>query len=190
MTAGTALPDTRSRLLDTALRLLSEHGMEGTSLQMIADALGVTKATVYYHFRTKDDLVQAIASPPIQGLDQLLDDALTRRSRSAQVDHALQGLVDLIVRHRALFGLINSDPGVRRVVQMASRAGRVEDIKTKLIRVLAGEGPSLADALATHVVFSGLSVVGGDPAYAGIDDDVLRQHLLDVGKRLLGRSRR
>jgi hypothetical protein len=37
MSAGTAASDTRSRLLDTALKLFSEHGMEGTSLQMIAD---------------------------------------------------------------------------------------------------------------------------------------------------------
>jgi len=60
MTAGIAIPDTRSRLLDTALRLFSERGMEGSSLQMIADELGVTKAAVYYHFKTKDDILDAV----------------------------------------------------------------------------------------------------------------------------------
>jgi AcrR family transcriptional regulator len=37
---------TRERLLATALRLIAEHGFDGTSLQMIADEVGVTKAAV------------------------------------------------------------------------------------------------------------------------------------------------
>ncbi|WP_438023960.1 TetR/AcrR family transcriptional regulator [Sorangium sp. So ce233] len=190
MTAGTATHDTRSRLLDTALKLFSEHGMEGTSLQMIADAFGVTKAAVYYHFKTKDEIVEAVVGPPVQELAQVLDEALTKRSRSAQIDDALQGLIELVVRYRALFGLLNSDPGFRRVIKMTSEAARVEDVTTKMRAVLAGAAPNLADAIAAHVVFAGLSMVGGDPAYAGIDDDTLRQHLLDAGRRLLGRLRR
>ena len=75
MTAGTAANDTRTRLLDTALKLFSEHGMEGTSLQMIADELGVTKAAVYYHFKTKDEIAEAVAAPAIQELDQIIDEA-------------------------------------------------------------------------------------------------------------------
>ena len=46
MTPRLAAPDTRTRLLETALELFTTHGVEGTSLQMIADALGVTKAAV------------------------------------------------------------------------------------------------------------------------------------------------
>jgi len=190
MTVGAAIYDTRSRLLGTALKLFSVHGMEGTSLQMIADALGVTKAAVYYHFKTKDEIVEAIVGPPLQELEKLLDEALTKRSRSAQIDHALQGFIDLIVRHRVLFGLVNSDPGIRRVVKITSEAARMEDVTTKMQAVLAGNAPNLADAITVHVVVAGLSMVGGDPAYAGIDDDTLRQHLLDVGRRLLGRPRR
>lgn len=188
MTVG--MPDTRSRLLDTALKLFSEHGVEGTSLQMIADAYGVTKAAVYYHFKTKDELVAAIVGPPVQELDQVLDEALTKRSRNAQIDHALQGLVDLIVHHRALFGLINSDLGIRRVVKWTQEAPKVDAITAKMQWVFAGAAPNLADTITVHVVFAGLSMVGGDPQYAAIDDDTLRQHLLDVGRRLLGRPRR
>lgn len=190
MIAATALPDTRSRLLGTALKLFSEHGTDGTSLQMIADALGVTKAAVYYHFKTKDEIVEAIVGPPLRELEQLLDEARTKRSRTAQVDHALEGFVQLIARHRALFGLFSSDPGIRRVVKRTQEAQRVDNVTTKMQAVLAGAEPTLADAITVHVVFAGLSMVGGDPEYASIDDDTLRQHLLDVGRRLLGRPRR
>ena len=50
----------QTRVLDAALVLIAEHGVSGTSLQMIADAMGVTKAAVYRQFRTKDEIVIAI----------------------------------------------------------------------------------------------------------------------------------
>lgn len=190
MTAGTAATDTRSRLLDTALKLFSEHGVEGTSLQMIADELGVTKAAVYYHFKTKDEITEAVAAPAVQELDQIIEEAQKKRSRGAQIDHALSGFVELIVRQRLLLGLYNRDPGIQRVVNRTFQAPQGTDLRTRMKTVLAGENPSLADAIAVHVVFTGLAMVGGAPEYTGIDDDTLREHLLDAGRRLLGRPRK
>ena len=43
-----------------ALKLFTEQGYEATSLREIAEALGVTKAALYYHFRTKDDIVTSL----------------------------------------------------------------------------------------------------------------------------------
>lgn len=190
MTAVPAAHDTRSRLLATVLQLFSQHGMEGTSLQMIADAMGVTKAAVYYHFKTKDEIVSAIVGPPVRELDQVLDEALAKPSRKTQIDHALQGLVNLIVRHRALFGLISSDIGLRRVVKLMPEAESVDRVTGKMQMVFAGAAPNLAEAITVHVVFAGLSIVGGDPQYASIDDETLREHLLEVGRRLLKQPRR
>src|SRR5689334_14173118 len=44
----------QQRIVDAAVPLFAEHGVGGTSLQMIADAVGVTKAAVYHQFKTKD----------------------------------------------------------------------------------------------------------------------------------------
>ncbi|NUR16364.1 MAG: helix-turn-helix transcriptional regulator, partial [Dermatophilaceae bacterium] len=49
----------RRRVIDAAVELFAEHGVSGTSLQMIADHLGVTKAAVYYQFHAKEDIVLA-----------------------------------------------------------------------------------------------------------------------------------
>src|SRR5262245_61648465 len=49
------------RIIDAALELFTRHGVGGTSLQMIADALGVTKAAVYHQFKTKEEIVVAAA---------------------------------------------------------------------------------------------------------------------------------
>ena len=45
------------RVLVVALDLFAEHGVHGTSLQMIADDIGVTKAAVYHQFKTKEAIV-------------------------------------------------------------------------------------------------------------------------------------
>src|SRR4249919_3146625 len=48
------------RILEATHDLIAEHGVGGTSLQMIADAVGVTKAAVYHQFRAKDEIVIAV----------------------------------------------------------------------------------------------------------------------------------
>lgn len=189
MTTNTAAGDTRQRLLDTALRLFCEYGVEGTSLQMIADELGVTKAAVYYYFKTKDELAEAVAAPTLLELEQVIAAARAKRSRAAQVDHALRGFVDVIIRQRSLLKLYSSDPGIQRVVNRTLQAPRGEDLRSRMRAVLVGEAPGLGEAITVHVVFTGLAMVGGAPEYASIDDETLREHLLDVGRRLLGRPR-
>lgn len=65
-------PDTRLRIQQVALRLFGEQGYEATSLREIAATLGVTKAALYYHFKTKDDIVASVAEDRIRALDELL----------------------------------------------------------------------------------------------------------------------
>lgn len=190
MTAGTAgETDTRTRLLQTALRLFTEHGVEGTSLQMIADALGVTKAAVYYHFKTKDEITEAVTAPGIRELDALVVRAAALKRRGAQVDLLLDGFVDLVVRHRTLVALFSSDPGVARAIAKSSH-GDMEGFGQALLGVLAGPDPDTSARVAAMVTLTGIAMAGGSPDLASLDDEVLRTELLDVGRRLLGRPRR
>ncbi|KPI13576.1 transcriptional regulator, TetR family [Actinobacteria bacterium OK074] len=52
--------DTRQRIQDVALELFAEQGYEKTSLREIAERLDVTKAALYYHFKTKEDILISI----------------------------------------------------------------------------------------------------------------------------------
>jgi len=58
-TAALETTDTRTRLIDVAVALFTRHSFAGTSLQMIADELGFTKAAIYHHFRTREQLLAA-----------------------------------------------------------------------------------------------------------------------------------
>ena len=62
----------QTRILDAALQLIAEHGVGGTSLQMIADAIGVTKAAVYHQFKTKEQIVIALTERELGSLEEAL----------------------------------------------------------------------------------------------------------------------
>ncbi|MFI7446217.1 TetR/AcrR family transcriptional regulator [Nonomuraea sp. NPDC049714] len=64
--------DTRSRIQEVALELFTEQGYEATSLREIAERLGVTKAALYYHFKTKDEIVASLAELWAAEMDGLL----------------------------------------------------------------------------------------------------------------------
>lgn len=50
---------TRSRIVGAAEALFYEHGLRSVSVDAIAERAGVTKRTLYYHFKSKDDLIAA-----------------------------------------------------------------------------------------------------------------------------------
>jgi len=52
--------DPRQRILDVALRIFASNGYAGASIQEIVDQAGVTKPTLYYHFKSKEGLYQAL----------------------------------------------------------------------------------------------------------------------------------
>jgi AcrR family transcriptional regulator len=180
--------ETRARLLETALGLFTVHGVEGTSLQMIADALGVTKAAVYYHFKTKDEITEAVAEPAVGELTTILDRAGAISRPGPRADYVVDGFVDLVIRNRVLVAVLCSDPGVMRAVDRVVHGG--ENILVRLPSMLLGPDADEATHVAAHVALAGVAMAGGSPALAALDDESLRQHLSDVMRRLIGRPRR
>ena len=63
MRHGEARPDTKARIQAVARELFVEQGVQNTSLQQIADRLGITKPALYYHFASRDELVSSIIQP-------------------------------------------------------------------------------------------------------------------------------
>ncbi|GAA3457848.1 TetR/AcrR family transcriptional regulator [Dactylosporangium matsuzakiense] len=70
--------DARAEIQRVALDLFIEEGYDKTSLREIADKLGVTKAALYYHFPTKDDIVSSLIERRIEAVDELLEWAATQ----------------------------------------------------------------------------------------------------------------
>ena len=92
-TKGSVLPET---ILQAATRLFIERGFDGTSMNEIAEALGVTRTAVYYYYKNKEAILVALTDNITRVAAQLAEQA-------AQHEHlppieALRTLVDRHVR--------------------------------------------------------------------------------------------
>jgi AcrR family transcriptional regulator len=106
--------DTRERILAVANELFIEQGYEGTSLREIADRLDITKAALYYHFRSKDEILETLLSP----FDTLLDELLRRLEAADDVEgwaDALTWVVEQIFDYLDFFRLVDRN---RHIVEM------------------------------------------------------------------------
>jgi AcrR family transcriptional regulator len=63
---------TRERIKAVALELFTEQGYEKTSLREIAERLNVTKAALYYHFKSKDEIVSSFVEDRLERMDELI----------------------------------------------------------------------------------------------------------------------
>lgn len=64
--------DTREKIQKVAVELFAEHGYDKTSLREIAERLDVTKAALYYHFKTKEDIVVSVFDDLIAEVDDII----------------------------------------------------------------------------------------------------------------------
>jgi AcrR family transcriptional regulator len=174
---------TRERLLTAALRLFSMHSFAGTSLQMIADNLGVTKAAIYHHFRTRDEILTAVVQPGLQELREVIAKAEAQRSPHARIDALLTGFVDITVRHRALIGIMGTDPGVAHAL---STHPDIVELFGRPLEILSSAEASPAGEINASQVLSGIACTASSPLLTHIDDETLREHLLTSSRRLLG----
>lgn len=173
---------TRQQILDTARRLFAEYGYDATSIQMIADELGLTKAAVYYHFRAKSDMLHAALQPGIQRLAVLLDEAETMRGRRARMVHLVDGLVEFLVANRQHFAFTSSsDPATRRQKFEEGEGGSAE-LRRRALRLFYGDHPTGAERLLFNAV---LGLAESLPELTDLSDGELSEALRSTMLRIL-----
>src|SRR6201992_4101688 len=67
--------DTRDPILWVPFRLFATQGYANTSLREISDELGVTKAALYFHFKTKEDILSGILLGHRHAINKMIEDA-------------------------------------------------------------------------------------------------------------------
>jgi AcrR family transcriptional regulator len=96
--------DTRTRIQRVALELFSENGYEATSLREIAERLGVTKAALYYHFKTKDEIIDSLVNERFARIGELVEWARSQPRTMSNRCEVLRRYSDLLYQqeHHAL----------------------------------------------------------------------------------------
>lgn len=172
----------RDRVVDAALGLFGEYGVSGTSLQMIADRLGLKKSAVYYQFPSKDDIVVAVFRPAFEDITRVVKIAEAIPSQQVRRQAAVSGMIELAVRHRRTTALAHTDPAVAEVIRAVEE---FRDAAHSLRLILTGTEPDPASRTAVAVLVSGILGAAADPAVSDIPNDELHRMLLDCSRRLL-----
>ena len=104
--------ETRNRILDAAEHVFSEHGVSRTSLEDIAQAAGVTRGAIYWHFKDKSDLFAAMVNRVTLPME-----AMVARSSDESVEDPIASL-----KACAVSALMRTatDPQVQRVFDVVT----------------------------------------------------------------------
>jgi AcrR family transcriptional regulator len=146
--------ETRQRIQDVARTLFTQKGVQRTSLQDIADLLGITKPALYYHFDSREDLVRSILQPLIDEGESFVAAAERRRGKSRYTPRELlEGYFDFHYKHRADLVLV-----VAELTTLAD-LGLIDKMlawRERLVRLVFGARPTLTQATRGVIAFGGL----------------------------------
>lgn len=178
-TAGSTAEGTRQRILDAATELFEQRGFAGTSIRDLAIRAGMTKAALYYHFPSKEEVLQALLAPFLDDIDRIVAaTAVGQWSRAELVTR----LVEQIDERGEFLVAVLSDPSVKHA--MFERLGMTKRIAV-LLRALAGSDEPVAllrSRCAVGALISGL-LGGGSPPAPGVPP--LRQVLSAQDQRVI-----
>ncbi|WP_033338181.1 TetR/AcrR family transcriptional regulator [Catenuloplanes japonicus] len=167
--------DTREQALRVAAELFATRGYEQTSLSEISGRLGITKAALYYHFRSKGDLLRSLVEPFVHDIEALSANLPTEPRAT------LEAYFDLCYRHRAMLLGIVRDVAVLNELQI------VDWIITWRTRIDAAlTGPGTFERVRAVVALGGLQdtlvLFADDPDLA----TTIRTEAVDAAMRALG----
>jgi AcrR family transcriptional regulator len=144
---------TRQLVLETARKLFTAHGFDATSLQMIADTMGVTKANVYYYYRTKIEILEALLAGSVTALTTLLDQAEAIKAKRARTEFLVDGFVhQAVTAHRTLAPMNRADPIIRRHQGISDQ---LDQLSERAVTLMFGDEPT-PDQLAAYAMLSDL----------------------------------
>jgi AcrR family transcriptional regulator len=177
---------TRERILDVALDLFVAQGYDGTSLRQIAEQLGVTKAALYYHFESKEEILRALHMRLHEfgknALDSVGDNPMTLEIWGRLLDQ----IVDQMLVQRKLFLMHERNQAVLEKLHSEEHDAEHDDIQNQFRKILLDtrvpERDRVRMAAAFGAAFAGLFLAGesfpdSDTVKLG---DMLRECIGDV----------
>jgi AcrR family transcriptional regulator len=177
--------EAQMRVLMAALDLFAEHGVNGTSLQMIADDIGVTKAAVYHQFRTKEAIVVGAVEIELGNLEAALEAAEADARGPEAVETLLNQVIELAIGRRRLVGTLQHDPVI---IRLLGDHQPFQQFMQRLFTVLLGGRFDDQSRVRAAMIAAAIGGAVTHPLVTDLDDETLRSELFGLTQRLLGRA--
>ncbi|MEU4164351.1 TetR family transcriptional regulator [Actinoplanes sp. NPDC026670] len=179
--------DTRDRILTVALRLFATQGYATTSLREIADELGVTKAALYFHFKTKEDILNGILLGHLDSINTMIDDA-------ADSAATLDGRKEFL-RRLAAYQAARSAHLVRLIRENFTEitnlplGAEIKKGQRRLFEALAGPDATLSDRIRARTAFIAVQSAAMSAEWEDADEDEVMEAALTVALEVLDGGR-
>jgi AcrR family transcriptional regulator len=179
--------ETRTRIQAVAVELFTEQGYDKTSLREIAERLNVTKAALYYHFKSKEDIVASLVEDYLSQVDDLIAWGAQQPRGAVTRAEILRRYVGIVTEGYEVFKMLHQNQAA--INSMSGSKGRSELFRERL-RTLAGllsePGASLADQLRPAMALGGISVAWMSFADQVSDRQALCAAVLAVASDMAG----
>jgi AcrR family transcriptional regulator len=172
-------PSTRERILDIALELFTERGYDKTSIRDIAERLGTTKAALYYHFKSKADILLELHLRLHDLGERLLDqlEALPDGQARAQAwPGLLDGFITAVDENRELVQLHQRNQNAFEQLHNSDRHHAANDDMERQVRRLLSS-PDIPAAVRVRMACSVGAVIGGLLSDGLVDDVAHEQRI-------------
>lgn len=128
----------RAEILTQATRLFAEQGFDGTSVQEIADAVGIRKPSLLYHFKSKEQLREEVLAEMLGHWNAVLPGLLLKASTEERFDATMEALTEFFIEDPARARLFLRET-LDRPAQMQAMLGEyvrpwVELLSNQLVR--------------------------------------------------------
>ena len=140
---------------DAALKLADADGLDALTIRKLAQHLGVTPMALYWHFRSKEDLLEGMADQVWGEIDVNIDPAAPWW---AQLQGLLESLVSLLRAHPAAAQLL------LKTEKRSEAALRATELTLEILRG-AGFDPQHASAIARSGLWTGIMLIMSEPGY-------------------------
>jgi AcrR family transcriptional regulator len=178
---GDTRRDTRARIQRVALELFAERGYDGTSLREIAERLDVTKAALYYHFKSKEDIVSSLVEDYFGQMDELIAWAGTQPRSPGTRAVVLSRYVRIVADGSAVFRMLHHNQAAVNTLASAKHRGDVfRERMAGMVDALAGPGADLPERLRATMVLGAISIGWMFFADKAADRDKLTAAILDI----------
>ena len=179
-------PKTRERILQVALDLFRDRGYEATSLREIAQAVGVTKAALYYYFPSKEAMIRALSERFFEGTDAFFAGLEAKGAGAVSWRAAVEQFVDFAYDQRDLFALMERNRATFETVFAADHEGAHHRMD-RLQDFMRDPSLPLEQRIRVSAVIGMvmLTVIGSGSAFADNDGAHVRQIVLDIARHIL-----
>ncbi|MEU9988716.1 TetR/AcrR family transcriptional regulator [Streptomyces sp. NPDC007971] len=149
---------TPETLLSVAVQVFNERGYDGTSMEHLSRAAGISKSSIYHHVSGKEELLRRAVSRALDGLFGILGEEHARVGCAAdRLEHVVRRMVEVLIAELPYVTLLLRVRGNTETERWALERRRDFDHQVaELLKAAAAEGDIRGDVevrLATRLVF-------------------------------------